>query len=40
MRIREWTCAGCGTRHDRDINAGKSNFAVGLDRPGAEIPSP
>ncbi|MFI1101116.1 zinc ribbon domain-containing protein [Streptomyces melanogenes] len=23
-RIRAWTCSACGTRHDRDHNAGKN----------------
>jgi len=30
MGVREWTCAGCGAVHDRDVNAARNLEAAGL----------
>ena len=30
LGVRTWTCRGCGTSHDRDVNAAKNLLAAGL----------
>ncbi len=30
LRVREWTCPGCGAAHDRDVNAALNLEAAGL----------
>ena len=37
LGIREWTCSGCATTHDRDVNAARNILAVGHGRLGAGI---
>ena len=29
LRVREWTCGGCGTVHDRDVNAARNIVTAG-----------
>jgi putative transposase len=34
LHDRTWCCPACGETHDRDINASKNLYFVGLGRPG------
>ena len=33
LSVRSWTCAECGSEHDRDVNAAKNVLALGRERP-------
>jgi len=39
LGIREWTCAGCGATHDRDVNAARNILALGHERLAVGIPA-
>lgn len=33
MAVRDWECTGCGTHHDRDVNAAQNTLILGLEQP-------
>lgn len=33
LRVRAWTCSGCGTHHDRDVNAAMNTLRAGGGQP-------
>ncbi|MEU8787103.1 zinc ribbon domain-containing protein [Streptomyces sp. NPDC048637] len=41
LHVRTWRCGGCGTEHDRDLNASRVIFAAGqaerLNAPGGPV---
>jgi IS605 OrfB family transposase len=39
LRIREWSCTGCGAKHDRDINASRIFLPLGLEVSREESPT-
>lgn len=36
LAVRQWACTGCGTEHDRDINAAINTLLLGLERPSSD----